>query len=99
MFSHVVIFWTDPAIPDAADRLIAGGEKLLKSIPGVMNFHLGRRVTSDRPVVDKSYQVALNLQFADPAALDAYQNHPQHVAFVETILKKVCQKILVYDFE
>ncbi|TAF39879.1 MAG: Dabb family protein, partial [Verrucomicrobia bacterium] len=34
MFSHVVIFWTDPANPQAPDALIAGGEKYLKPIPG-----------------------------------------------------------------
>jgi len=24
MFSHIVVFWTDPANPNAADELIAG---------------------------------------------------------------------------
>ena len=62
-FSHVVIFWTDPAIPNAADALAAGAEKYLRHIPGVLQFHVGRMVPSHRPVVDQSYQVALNLVF------------------------------------
>ena len=34
MFSHIVIFWTDPKNPVAADELIAGVVKYLKPIPG-----------------------------------------------------------------
>ncbi|MBL9136430.1 MAG: Dabb family protein [Verrucomicrobiales bacterium] len=98
MFSHVVIFWTDPAQPQAADELVAGMEHYLKGIPGVLSFHIGRMVPSHRPVVDQSYQVGLNLVFPDKATQDAYQVHPQHVEFVEKVFKKVCKKVVVYDF-
>jgi len=98
MFSHVVIFWTDPAQPNAADELIAGAEKYLRGIPGTLHYHIGRMVTSHRPVVDQSYQVALNLVFTDKTAQDAYQAHPSHVEFVEKVFKKVCKKVVVYDF-
>ena len=63
MFSHVVIFWTDPNNPKAADELIAGANKFLKPIPGVLHFHVGKMAASHRPVVDQTYQVALNLVF------------------------------------
>src|SRR5882672_8601346 len=72
MFSHVVIFWTDPAQPKAADELIAGAEKYLKPIPGVLHFHIGRMAGSHRPVVDQTYQVALNLVFPDKKSQDDY---------------------------
>lgn len=98
MFSHVVIFWTDPANPTAADELIAGMEQYLRPIPGVIDFHCGRMVPSHRPVVDQSYQVALNLKLADKAAEEAYQVHPLHIEFVEKVFKKVCVKALIYDF-
>jgi len=42
MFSHVVIFWTNPKNPKAADDLIAGAEKYLRPIPGVLSFHIGK---------------------------------------------------------
>lgn len=99
MFSHVVIFWTDPNKPNAADELIAGAQKYLKDIPGVLHFHIGRMVKSHRPVVDQSYQVALNLVFPDKQSQDAYQDHPQHVEFVEKSFKPNCVKVVVYDFE
>ena len=99
MFSHVVIFWTRPAKPDAAAALIAGAEQYLKPIPGVLHFHIGKMAPSHRPVVDQSYQVALNLVFHSKQAQDDYQVHPQHVEFIEKTFKPNCEKVLVYDFE
>src|SRR5579863_10441683 len=98
MFSHVVIFWTDPTKPKAVDDLIAGAEKYLRPIPGVLHFHIGKMVGSHRPVVDQTYQVALNLVFPDKKAQDDYQLHPLHVEFVEKVFKPRCKKVVVYDF-
>ena len=99
MFSHVVIFWTRPEVADAADQLLAGGEKYLKPIPGVRSFHMGRMVGSHRPVVDQSYQVAFNLVFDTKEEQDAYQVHPLHIDFVEQVFKPCCARAVVYDFE
>ena len=99
MFSHVVIFWTDAAIRTAADELIDGANQYLKPIPGIMHFHIGRMVSSHRPVVDQSYQVGLNVIFADKKTQDEYQVHPLHVEFVEKVFKRVCKRVVVYDFE
>jgi hypothetical protein len=99
MFSHVVIFWTDPTNPKAADELLAGMEKYLRPIPGVLHFHAGKMAPSHRPVVDQTYQVALNLIFAGKQTQDAYQAHPLHVEFVNSVFKKTCKQVVVYDFE
>lgn len=99
MFSHVVIFWIDPADPKTADDLIAGAQKYLKPIPGVLHFHIGKMVPSHRPVVDQTYQVALNVTFADKKSQDDYQVHPLHVEFVEKVLKPRRRRVVVYDFE
>jgi hypothetical protein len=98
MFSHVVIFWTDPGQPGAVEELIEAAERYLRPIPGIVHFHVGRMVPSDRPVVEQSYQVGLNVVFRDKAAHDAYQVHPAHVEFVEKVFKRVCKRVLVYDF-
>ena len=99
MFSHIVIFWTEPTIPTAADELVAGANEYLKSIPGILHFHVGRMASSNRAVVDQTYQVALNLVFPDKKTQDAYQAHPQHLEFVEKVLKRVCKRVVVYDFD
>ncbi|MDD5138821.1 MAG: Dabb family protein [Verrucomicrobiales bacterium] len=99
MLSHIVVFWTDPANPQAADELMAAANALLKNIPGVLQFHAGKMVPSHRPVVDQSYQVALNLVFADKHAEHEYQSHPQHIEFVEQHVRRLMKKVVIYDFE
>jgi len=96
--SHVVIFWTDPANPNAPDELLAGAKKYLSTIPGIVHFHAGKMVPSHRPVVDQTYQVALNVVFESKQAQDDYQVHPQHVEFVEKTFKRLCTRVMVYDF-
>ncbi len=98
MFSHIVIFWTDPNQPKAADELVAGANEYLRPIPGVLHFHVGKMVSSHRPVVDQTYQVALNIVFPDKKAQDDYQVHPRHVEFVEKVFKRLCQRVAVFDF-
>ena len=99
MFSHVVIFWTDPNKAGAAEALLAGAEKYLKPIPGIVRFHVGRMSTSHRPVVDQTYQVALHVQFNSKKEQDDYQVHPLHLEFVERCFKPNCARVVVYDFE
>jgi len=99
MFSHVVIFWTDPQNPKAADELVAGADKYLRTIPGILHFHVGKMAPSHRPVVDQTYQVALNLVFSSRQAQDDYQVHPQHLEFVDKVFKRVCKRAVIYDFE
>jgi len=98
MFSHIVIFWTDPAIPDATNEVVANAKKYLPSIPGVISFNAGKMVRSHRSVVDQSYQIGLNIQFETKQAQDNYQDHPQHLEFVEKS-KALWTKVVVYDFE
>ena len=98
MFSHVVIFWTDPSRPDAPDELIAAAKKYLESIPGIVHFHVGKMASSHRDVVDQTYQVALNIQFQNKRAQDEYQEHPQHLEFVKQC-KPLFAKVVIYDFE
>ena len=99
MFSHIVIFWTDLNNPKGDDELIAGAEKYLKDIPGVVNFHIGKMVPSLRPVVNQTYQVALNIQFPTRKDLDVYQAHPLHHEFLEKVFRPIVKKVAVYDFE
>ena len=98
MFSHIVIFWIKPEVEGAEQRLIDGLNHYLTDIPGVISMHVGKCAASDRPVVDQSYQVALNITFENKIIHDEYQVHPMHVEFVEKIFKQVCDKVVIYDF-
>lgn len=99
MFTHTVIFWTDPAKLNAADELIAGAKKYLSQVPGIINFHVGKMVPSTRAVVEQSYQVGLSIHFDGKDSQDAYQTHPLHDQFIAEAFKPNCARVVVYDFE
>ena len=71
---------------------------MLKSIPGVVSLRAGTAIASERPIVDSSFDVALVISFTDRSALNSYLSHPLHVELVETTLKPLVARILVYDF-
>ena len=99
MFSHIVIFWTDPANAEAVDIILAGVEKYIRPIPLVKMLHCGRMATSERKdVVDQSYSVGVNLVFESKADQDAYQVHPLHLDFVANCSAS-WTRVVVYDFE
>jgi hypothetical protein len=54
------------ALLDACDKLVPGMLKL--------------EVAIAEPGLEATYDVVMYSEFADKAALDAYQEHPQHVA-------------------
>lgn len=98
MLSHVVLFWLKPDLTPAQRDAFMAKVRTLATIPGVTQCHIGTPASTDRPVIDRTYSVGLNLIFPDMAAHDAYQVHPTHLAFVEAC-KASWSKVLIYDFE
>jgi hypothetical protein len=93
---HVVawkIAATDPATRDehargVADRLSA----LVGVVPSIGALSVGPNVIAG------NWDVALVADFADEAALDAYQTHPDHQAVVAYVRSVVSDRVAV-DFE
>ena len=97
--SHVVLFWLkEPGDQAAIDRIIETSNSF-KAIPGVKRVMAGRPLPSTRPVVDSSFDVALVMEFADEAALHAYEVHPDHQRAVREVLRPLAGKIVVYDVQ
>jgi len=71
---HQVVFTLKPET-DEADFLAA--VSALSAIPGVEAFELMREVSPKN-----DYEHALTMEFADRAAYEAYNEHPQHAGFV-----------------
>jgi hypothetical protein len=100
MLTHVVICWFRKDAPaDAVSRFRARALADLPGIPGVKHLNCGTPIPSERPVVDKSYSVALSMGFDSRAELDAYAVHPVHQKFSAECVKPVAERVLVYDFE
>ncbi len=77
MIRHTVVFSLKHAVgsPEEADFLAAARE--LTTIPTVTEFQALRQVSTTN-----AYTFGLSMEFADQAAYDVYNRHPDHVAFV-----------------
>ena len=81
MLKHIVM-WKLKDQAEGADR--AANARKIKElldacagiVPGILKFE----VALAQPGLEATYDVVLYSEFADRAALDAYQEHPQHVA-------------------
>jgi hypothetical protein len=94
---HVVVLWLKRP-GNAGDRkAVMQAADELRSIPGIRFLDHGTALPSSRPVVDDSFDVAFVMRFDSAAALQAYETNPVHVKKVETVLKPLAGKILVYD--
>lgn len=93
-FFHNVFFW----LPESADAdLLADGCRThLAGIPGVLRLRVGFPAGTGREVVDNSYGVALLVEFADAAAHDVYQDHPDHLRFIAEC-SRFWNRVQVYD--
>lgn len=94
---HVVLCWLkEPGNTDAAAEVIRVSREL-RDIPGVLRLVAGPPLTSDRPIVDDSFDVGIVMSFASPEALAAYVNHPEHVKRVKEKLQPLCGRIQIHD--
>ena len=97
--THVVLCWLKTPGDEAGRQRITETTRTLESIPGVVNVTVGRAMPSTRPVVDSSFDVGIVITFADEPALRAYDQHPAHKQAVETVLRPLVAKLLIYDIE
>jgi hypothetical protein len=65
-----------PGSSEEADFLAAAA-RLADVVPGVEAFEVLREVSPKNP-----FAHGLSMEFADRAAYEAYNEHPEHVAFV-----------------
>lgn len=99
MIKHLV-FWT--LLPVADGRTAEENAVLIKSrleglsgrIPDLLHIEVGL----DFSRTDSSADVALYSEFPHREALEAYQEHPAHVA-VAQFVGRVCASRLVVDYE
>ncbi len=94
---HSVYFWLrDGGTPDDAQTILHGCQTYLPEIPGILRLAVGTPAATDGPPVEKTYAVALLIDFVDKAAHDAYDVHPSHQRFVAEC-GPLCSRIQVFD--
>ena len=78
--------------PQEADFLAAAAG--LAAIPGVEAFEILRETSPKN-----GYRFGISMEFADAAAYAAYNEHPDHVRFVETRWLPEVADFLEIDYE
>ena len=81
MIKHIVM-WKLKEHAEGADRATnaARMKTMLDACAGLVPGILKLEVVLAQPGLEATYDVLLYSEFADRAALDAYQQHPDHVA-------------------
>ena len=69
------------------------GEAILRKIPGVRRVNTGTAMTQNA-----KYQYAWLIEFVHPKVIDSYREHPDHVAFADTLFRPVSGDRISIDF-
>jgi hypothetical protein len=75
---HSVVFTLTHPEGSAEEADFLDAIARLEAIPGVEAFELMREVSPKN-----DFRFGLTMEFADPSAYGAYNEHPEHVAFVD----------------
>ena len=81
MIKHIVM-WKLKEHAEGADKASNARKmkNLLDACAGIVPGILKLEVALAQPGLEATYDVVMYSEFADKAALDAYQDHPQHAA-------------------
>jgi len=77
---HSVFFELNAAPGSPAEQAFLEQLAALASLPGVEDFEIVREVSDKNP-----FRFGATMRFADAAAYQAYNQHPDHVRFVEQV--------------
>jgi hypothetical protein len=77
-----------------ASKFLNDGQQILSKIPVVQNFQVFNQVS-----LKNNYSYGFSMVFADKADYETYNNHPDHMAFVENRWKKEVVSYLEMDFK
>lgn len=94
MIRHTVAFKLMHPRDSHEEKLFLDAISKLSAIPGVENFELLRQTGRKN-----NFDYGLSMEFATAAAYEAYNQHPDHVAFVRTIWIPEVSDFLELDYE
>ncbi|MBG1233163.1 Dabb family protein [Aestuariivirga litoralis] len=79
MIRHTAVFRLKHAAGSAEEASFLTAIKKLVAIPGVEKFEVLRQVSPKN-----EFKFGVSMEFKDQAAYTGYNDHPDHVAFVQT---------------
>lgn len=94
MITHIVLFKLKDGSKEAAAKAREALLGLNGRVPVLRHLEVGCDVVHS----GRSYDIALMARFDSLEDLDAYQNHPEHVAVAE-YMAKVREEAVAVDYE
>ena len=92
---HMVIFDLSHEKGSAlAEKFLRDGQQILSQLNTVQNFQVFNQVS-----LKNDYTYGFSMTFADLKAYESYNNHPNHMAFVENRWKTEVTRFLEIDFK
>jgi hypothetical protein len=78
----------------AGEKVFLNAIKKLSAIPGVQKFELLKQTSSKN-----NYDFGLSMEFETTEAYEGYNQHPDHIAFVQTFWIKEVRDFLEIDYK
>lgn len=91
---HSVIFTFNEGMSSDEKQVFFDEVRKLSTIRGVENFEILKQVS-----VKNKFEHGILMEFKDNEAYQYYNNHPNHVEFVQNIWLKQVDDFLEIDFE
>lgn len=95
MIRHTVAFTLKHAAGSPEEAAFLRDARALADIPGVEKFEQLHQTSAKTP----AYAFGFSMEFADPAAYQAYNDHPAHVAFVRDRWVPEVERFMELDYE
>lgn len=96
---HMVFFKLKESTKENQAKLVSACKKYLGKHEGTVHFSVGAIAKEfNRDVNVQDWDVALHLVFKNKAAHDKYQDHPDHLKFIEEN-KELWDSVRVFDSE
>jgi len=91
---HTVVFTLSHSEGSPAEADFLGAAGALAAIPGVEAFQILRETSPKN-----AYRFGISMEFAGAAAYQAYNEHPDHLRFVEERWESEVAEFLEVDYE
>ncbi|MGM9506868.1 Dabb family protein [Larkinella sp. GY13] len=94
MIRHTVVFKLKHPAGSQEEQNFLNEARKLVAIPGVQQFECLKQISPKNP-----YDFGLSMEFAGQEQYDAYNNHPNHVHFVEQFWLNNVAEFLEIDYQ
>ena len=91
---HSVFFKLKHSKGSQLEQEFLAAAKKLAAIPGVEKFECLKQISKKN-----KFELGLSMEFANQQLYDTYNNHPDHVAFIQNHWLKEVEGFLEIDYE